>query len=484
MNEFELIARFFTRPPRAASVHLAVGDDAALLAPSPGCELAVSVDMLVGGRHFFADTDPETLGHKTLAVNLSDMAAMGATPRVGAARRRAARTTIPRGSRAFARGFYALADAHGVDLVGGDTTRGPLNLCVTIIGEVPAGQALLRSGAQAGRRRLRVGRARRRRARGGGDGRPHASSTPTRSPRRARGSKRRCRASRSALALRGVATAAIDVSDGLVGDLGHILERSAVGATVELAAIPRSPALARLAGGDERALALECLLAGGDDYELCFTAPRAAADRVAAIAASTAVPLTRIGAITEAPASSSATSAACRCPRCRAPTIISPERVRSMHNFDHRRCPACGELGDRRRAALRRRLVLHPLPELPRASCACDPQHGQRWILLAALALIGAAAIAGAAVTDHRSRSSGTRSSRSCCVLFFVGDDRRCGSPSRSLLFRLFDIAEAAADPAARRGDEERLRRDARRPRRRRLHARSCSRCGQRAVLG
>ena len=297
VNEFELIARFFTRPARAPSVRLAVGDDAALLAPSPGCELAVSVDMLVGGRHFFADTDPEKLGHKTLAVNLSDMAAMGATPKwallAGALPGNDASWLA-----AFARGFHALADAHDVDLVGGDTTRGPLALCVTIMGEVPAGRALLRSGARAGddiyvsgtlgdaalalaamTGRLAL------------DGAALAAArvkleTPT--PRVALG-----------LALRGVASAALDVSDGLVGDLAHILERSGVGAIVDLPAVPCSPLLAQLMSGAERTVALECVVAGGDDYELCFTAPREAAGRIAAIAVGTGVPLTRIGTVTE-----------------------------------------------------------------------------------------------------------------------------------------------------------------------------------------
>jgi thiamine-monophosphate kinase len=299
VNEFELIARFFTRPPRAASVHLAVGDDAALLAPSPSCELAVSVDMLVGGRHFFADTDPEHLGHKTLAVNLSDMAAMGATPK-WALLAGALPDSDAAWLAAFARGFHALADAHGVDLVGGDTTRGPLALCVTIMGEVPAGRALLRSGARAGddvyvsgelgdaalavaaltgrtaldTEALSVARAK--------------LETPT--PRVALG-----------VALRGVATAALDVSDGLVGDLSHILERSAVGAVVDMPAVPRSSVLGPLLAGGERDLAIECLLAGGDDYELCFTAPREAAAAVAAIAQRTGVPLTRIGTITAGP---------------------------------------------------------------------------------------------------------------------------------------------------------------------------------------
>jgi thiamine-monophosphate kinase len=147
LSEFELIEKFFRRP--AAHAVLGVGDDAALLAPTPGCELAVSVDMLVAGRHFFADVDPESLGHKTLAVNLSDMAAMGAMPR-WALLAGALPQADPAWLAAFARGFFALADAFAVELVGGDTTRGPLNLCVTILGEAPAGQALRRSGARAG----------------------------------------------------------------------------------------------------------------------------------------------------------------------------------------------------------------------------------------------------------------------------------------------------------------------------------------------
>jgi thiamine-monophosphate kinase len=296
VNEFELIARFFSRPPRARSVHLSVGDDAALLAPTPGCEIAVSVDMLVGGRHFFADVDPEKLGHKTLAVNLSDMAAMGATPKwalLAGALPDSDATWLA----AFARGFYALADAHGVDLVGGDTTRGPLNLCVTIIGEVPEGQAITRSGAKPGddvyvsgmlgEAALAIAALTGRTSLGGEALATARARLETPEPRIALG-----------IALRGVASAALDVSDGLVGDLAHILERSHVGATVELAAVPRSPALARLLAGAERRLALECVLAGGDDYELCFTAPTAAAASIAAIARGTGLPLARIGTIT------------------------------------------------------------------------------------------------------------------------------------------------------------------------------------------
>jgi len=295
LGEFELIDRFFRRATRHSL--LGVGDDAALVAPTPGRELAVSVDMLVSGRHFLADVDPEALGHKTLAVNLSDMAAMGATPRwallAGA---------LPEADAAwldaFARGFHALAAAHDVDLVGGDTTRGPLNLCVTILGEVPAGQALLRKGARPGDGIYVSGRL--------GDAAlavahhlghialaPEELASCERSllrptPRVALGER-----------LREVATAAIDVSDGLVGDHGHVLEASKVGAAIELASLPSAKAIAARLAGRERARALDCLLAGGDDYELCFTVPLARAAAVDALARELALPLTRIGAIVE-----------------------------------------------------------------------------------------------------------------------------------------------------------------------------------------
>jgi thiamine-monophosphate kinase len=293
LSEFELIERFFRRPARHAV--LGVGDDAALLAPTPGCELAVSVDMLVCGRHFFADVDPEALGHKALAVNLSDLAAMGALPR-WALLAGALPEADPAWLAAFARGFFALADAFAVDLVGGDTTRGPLNLCVTVLGEAPAGQALRRSGARPGEAIFVSGRL--------GDAalalahlRGQVELTATEfaacerallwpAPRVALGQR-----------LRGLASAAIDVSDGLLGDLGHVLDASAVGATLELSALPRSPALARLFAGSERTLALACLLAGGDDYELCFTAPLSAAAPLAALAEELALPLLPIGRI-------------------------------------------------------------------------------------------------------------------------------------------------------------------------------------------
>jgi len=295
VNEFELIARYFTRPPRSRSVALGVGDDAALVVPTPGCEVAVSVDMLVEGRHFVAGADPEALGHKTLAVNLSDLAAMGATPRWALLA-----GSLPDADsawlQAFARGFLALADANGVDLVGGDTTRGPRNLCVTIMGEVPAGRALTRGHAKPGDDVWVSGTL--------GDAALAVAALAGRTTLAADAlSECRRRLDRPeprvalGLALRGVATAAIDLSDGLTGDLGHVLDRSHVGARVELAAVPRSLALAAKLAGAERALALECLLAGGDDYELLFTAPRAKAVQVEAIATVLPLPLVRIGSI-------------------------------------------------------------------------------------------------------------------------------------------------------------------------------------------
>jgi len=289
-SEFELIERYFNRP--AKNVLLGVGDDAALLRPRAGMELAISTDMLVAGTHFFPGADARRLGHKTLAVNLSDMAAMGAQPRW--ALLSLALPGVDAGFlRAFTAGFFALARRHDVALVGGDTTRGPLNLCVTIIGEVPRGQALRRDGAQAGddvwvsgklgdaalavaHRRGSVRLADADLARCG-----RALDRPT--PRISLG-----------LALRGLARAALDVSDGLVADLGHICERSRLGADIELERIPRSRTLAAI--GASR-LGARALLAGGDDYELCFTAERRVRTRIEALSVRMRIPLTRIGAM-------------------------------------------------------------------------------------------------------------------------------------------------------------------------------------------
>ena len=287
-SEFDLIRRHFTRPTRHTD--LAVGDDAALLRAQPGMQLAVSTDMLVAGTHFFADTGPEDLGWKTLAVNVSDLAAMGATPRwafLALALPGADEAWIA----AFARGFFACADAHGVDLAGGDTTRGPLTLSVTIIGEVPQGEAITRAGGKAGddlwvsgqpgmaALGLAALRGEARISTAGSAACIAALQRPQ--PRVALG-----------LALRGVATAMLDVSDGLLGDLGHILECSATGAIIDVGALPL--AALRDNGADE-ALARRCLLGGGDDYELLFAAPAARRADVEVLAGQLGLALHRIG---------------------------------------------------------------------------------------------------------------------------------------------------------------------------------------------
>ncbi len=289
LGEFDLIAKYFTRPVRRAA--LGIGDDCALLAPAPGMQLAVSSDMLVEGRHFLSTVAPDRLGHKALAVNLSDLAACGARPLAFTLA-----LALPRADEAFlegfARGLFALADAHGIELVGGDTTQGPLNLCITVMGEVPEGGALLRSGARPGDDLYvsgRVGDARLALEvfRGtvslpGHDFETVREAMEQPQPRVALGQ-----------ALRGIASSAIDVSDGLLGDLGHILRRSGVAAEVSVDAVPRSAVLATQPLARQR----ECTLAGGDDYELLFTAPAERAAQVQAAAQSAGTAVTRIGRI-------------------------------------------------------------------------------------------------------------------------------------------------------------------------------------------
>jgi thiamine-monophosphate kinase len=284
LGEFYLIANYFTRPTRRAA--LGVGDDCALLhTPPPGMQLAISSDMLVEGRHFLATVAPDRLGHKALAVNLSDLAACGAEPVAFTLA-----LALPRVDEPFLQGFshglLALADAHGCDLVGGDTTCGPLNICITVFGHVPSGQALLRSGAQVGddihvsgplgdaRLALEVFRGNVALAGTDFDLVRRAMEQPQ--PRVALG-----------LALRGLATSAIDVSDGFLGDLGHVLHRSKLGAEVWIDALPRSAVLRRQSSDVQRL----CTLAGGDDYELIFTAPPHQANKAAQLGA------TRVGRI-------------------------------------------------------------------------------------------------------------------------------------------------------------------------------------------
>ena len=301
MGEFDLIARYFTRPVRHAV--LGVGDDCALLAPRPGMQLAISSDMLVEGRHFFANVGPEALGHKALAVNLSDLAACGATPMAFTLA-----LALPRVDEAwlagFSRGLLALADAHGCELVGGDTTQGPLNICITVFGEVPAGQALLRSGAQAGDDIYVSGTL--------GDARlaleallghihlPNDLLAQARlrlerpMPRVALG-----------LALRGIASSAMDVSDGLLGDFAHILKASGAGACIHthetIKLIAASAYKSSATGIFNPKLLHQCTLAGGDDYELVFTAAPEQRAAVAAAAAQSQTPVARIGQVQAEP---------------------------------------------------------------------------------------------------------------------------------------------------------------------------------------
>ena len=297
--EFDLIAKYFTRATPGAV--LGVGDDCALLAPTPGMQLAVSSDMLLEGRHFSPQDSPAGLGHKSLAVNLSDLAAMGATPRWATLA-----IALPEENdawlTAFARGFFRIADQYGIELIGGDTTRGALTLSITVMGEVPPGQALRRDGAKLGddvwvsgvigsaamALAYRQGRLFMEQI----DAAKVLPALYLPTPRVALG-----------IALRGVASSAIDISDGLLGDLGHILERSHVGAgpigaRLEFAALPTLPVVQAYL---HEAVARDCVLAGGDDYELCFTAPVSKRDAVIEAAESAGVAVTRIGQITAKP---------------------------------------------------------------------------------------------------------------------------------------------------------------------------------------
>ena len=290
---------------------LGVGDDCALLQPTPGTHLAISSDMLVEGRHFLSTVSPDRLGHKALAVNLSDLAACGATPRaftLALALPRVDTTWLA----GFSKGLFALADAHGCELIGGDTTQGPLNICITVLGDVPVvngkSQALLRSGARVGddiyvsgtlgdaRLALEVFRGHQQVPASVFEQARLRMEQPT--PRVALGQ-----------ALRGIASAAIDVSDGFLGDLHHVLQASQVGARIDtdnainlIAA--RAGSTWATAGFDPKMddpRALQWVLAGGDDYELVFTAALADRARVTQAAAQAATPVTRVGAIEAAP---------------------------------------------------------------------------------------------------------------------------------------------------------------------------------------
>ena len=301
MTEFDLIARYFTRPVKHAA--LGVGDDCALINPAPGMQLAISSDMLVEGRHFFSDVSPYSLGHKALAVNLSDLAACGARP-VAFTLALALPTVDAPWLQAFSNGLWALADAHGCELIGGDTTQGPLNICITVFGEVPRGQALLRSGARVGDDIYVSGTL--------GDARLALEALQGKldlppdvlAQARLRLEQPTPRVALGA-ALRSIATSAIDISDGLAGDLGHILKASGVGARVDTA-ITMNLIAAHVHIHWSKAFfdtqkQLKMALSGGDDYELAFTAPPTARQAVQAASASSQTPVTRIGVIETEP---------------------------------------------------------------------------------------------------------------------------------------------------------------------------------------
>jgi thiamine-monophosphate kinase len=292
MTEFELIKRYFTdRQTTQPSVTLGIGDDCALMSPDPDMEIAISTDMLVEGRHFFKDVDAYSLGHKALAVNLSDLAAMGAQPRAFTLA-----LTLPDAKkewlREFSQGLFDMADQYQCQLIGGDTTRGPLALCITVLGDVPVGTALRRDGAQIGDdiwvsgtlgdARLALAGYLKQQSLSESEQIQAALRLHTPTPRISLG-----------VALRGLAHSAIDLSDGLIGDLSHILERSNVGATVYCDEAPIGSVLKQ----KDVALQREFALSGGDDYELCFTAPLSQRDAVLAGAQQAGTPITRIGVI-------------------------------------------------------------------------------------------------------------------------------------------------------------------------------------------
>lgn len=294
MGEFDLITRYFTRPAKRAV--LGVGDDCALWQIQPGMQLAVSTDMLVEGRHFLSTVPPKRLGHKALAVNLSDLAASGAKPVAFTLA-----LAMPRIDEAWLQGFsaglLALADQHTCELVGGDTTQGPLTICITVMGEVPPGDALLRQGAQVGDdiyisgsvgdARLALEVMRGQLSLSASDFESSRQRMEQPQPRIALG-----------LALRGVANACIDVSDGLAGDLGHVLKASQVGAVLTTDWVQDSAAISVAMQSLPFARRLDMALAGGDDYELLFTAAPEQAEAVQHAANEADVSVTCIGRIT------------------------------------------------------------------------------------------------------------------------------------------------------------------------------------------
>ena len=297
LGEFDVIQRFFKMQSEAmlaanpGSVTLGIGDDCALLKIDPHEEIAITSDMLVSGRHFFEDANPEWLGWKALAVNLSDLAAMGAKP-LGFTLALALPKADPSWLKAFSKGLFAIANQYSCPLIGGDTTAGPLNICITAFGSIPKEKAIQRSGAlkdddiwvsgTIGDARLTLAALRHEITLSKTDlaliePRMHQST-----PRVQLG-----------IALREIASSALDISDGLLGDLRHILKQSNKDAEVFLDRIPKSATLLKQSADIQTQYAA----CGGDDYELCFTAPTSQREAIAKIGANLNLPLTQIGSV-------------------------------------------------------------------------------------------------------------------------------------------------------------------------------------------
>ena len=298
LGEFDLIQRFFKtgadamQSNKGGVIALGIGDDCALLNPVAGQQIAITSDMLVEGRHFFANTDPEQLGRKALAVNLSDLAAMGAKP-IGFTLAIALPTVDTAWLAAFSKGMFSIANEYSCPLIGGDTTAGPLTISITAFGSIPSGKAIRRSGAKAGDDIWISGTV--------GDARLalaalrhkiHLSDDELKQieqlmhnpiPRVELGIK-----------LHGIASAALDVSDGLLGDLQHILEQSEVTAEIFLDSLPKSALLKN----QSELIQNQFAACGGDDYEICFTAPIGKREAIAEISKVLNLPITRIGSIT------------------------------------------------------------------------------------------------------------------------------------------------------------------------------------------
>ena len=331
LGEFDLIWRFFKAGSESMAqtqinqVLLGIGDDCALLQPDAAQSLAVTSDMLVEGRHFFANANPEWLGHKALAVNLSDLAAMGAKPlgfTLALALPNANATWLAQ----FSQGLFRLAQQWQCPLIGGDTTQGPLTICITALGHVPAGAAIKRSGAKIGDdiwvsgtlgdARLALGALR-------SEWPLDPSSLEAVLPRMHQPEPRIA----LGMQLRGIASSALDVSDGLLGDLRHILTASQVNAEVLIDQLPISRTLAE----QTQDLRRQCAANGGDDYELCFTAPTSKRMQVESL--STALlPLTRVGSITSA---SNGTEPILILRDANGNPLTTADSMRLMQSFDH-----------------------------------------------------------------------------------------------------------------------------------------------------